>query len=149
MEGFGAVGADGGGCAVGVQGDVPAPAVDRDKVVEPAEQREVGEGVPAAVFPVHEVVDVAAGGGGVAAGEPAVLVPQADCAAEVDGDGVEGAGDVERQADGGAAGPESLRRSRAACPAGPDSSAMAWLRMPSGSSAAAAVRSGGSPAGGR
>ncbi len=72
--------------------------------MEPAEQGEVGEGVPAAVFAVHEVVDVAAGGGQVTAGEPAVQVPQADGAAQVDGDGVEGAGDVEGEADRGGGG---------------------------------------------
>src|SRR5215471_575002 len=45
VEGFAAVGADGGCCAVGVQGDVPAPSMDGYLVMEPAEQREVGQGV--------------------------------------------------------------------------------------------------------
>jgi len=94
VEGFGAVGADGGGGAVGVEGEVPAPSVDGDEVVEAAEQDEVGEGVAAAVFAVGDVVDFAAGGGQVAAGEPAVLVSFADCSAQVDGDGVDGGGDV-------------------------------------------------------
>jgi hypothetical protein len=62
VEGALPVGAGGGGGGVGVQGDVPALAVDGDEVVEAAEQGEVGEGVPAAVFAVDEVVDVAAGG---------------------------------------------------------------------------------------
>ncbi len=43
------------------------------------------EGVPSAVFAGGDVVHVAGGGGGVAAGEPAVPVPFADRAAQVAG----------------------------------------------------------------
>jgi len=79
---------------------LPAPPVDRDQMVEPAEQGEVGQGVPAAAFAVLDVVDFAAGGGQVAAREPAVLVAFADRASQVHRDGVEGGGDIQRQADG-------------------------------------------------
>src|SRR5215510_11246173 len=100
VQGLAAVGADRCCGAVGVEGELPAPAMYRNEVVEAAEQGEVGQGVPAAVFAVLDVVDFAAGGGQVAAGEPAVPVAFADRAAQVDGDGVDGGGDVQRQADG-------------------------------------------------
>ena len=38
VERFGAVGADGGCCAVGVEGELPAPPVDRYEVVEAAQK---------------------------------------------------------------------------------------------------------------
>ena len=44
VQGAGAVGAGGGGGAVGVQAQYPAPAVDRDLVVEPAERDQIMQG---------------------------------------------------------------------------------------------------------
>jgi hypothetical protein len=58
---------------VGVEGLVPAAAVD-EGVVTAAQQHQVREGVVAAVRPGDHVVDVAPGGGGGAGGEPAALV---------------------------------------------------------------------------
>src|SRR5689334_9973063 len=76
VENLGPVLVPGGGGAVGVQHDGPAVAVDLHLVVEPAEQRAVPDGGLAAVGLMGQVVDLAPGGGLVAAaGEPAVLVP--------------------------------------------------------------------------
>src|SRR5215469_12985775 len=105
VQGLGSVGADGGCCAVGVEGELPAPPVDGDEVVEPAEEGEVGQGVPAAVFAVLDVVDFAAGRGQVAAREPAVPVAFADGAAQVHRNGIDSGGDVQRQTDGGSGDP--------------------------------------------
>jgi hypothetical protein len=59
MQDFGAVGAAGGSGAVGVQGDGPAPLVNRDLVVEEAVQgAAVDAGFPA-VGQVGDVVDLA------------------------------------------------------------------------------------------
>jgi len=72
--------------------------VDDDLVVEEAEQGAVGDAGRPAVGLVAEVVHLAAGGGLVAAaGEPAVLVPQDDGAADRGRD-VPGHPDVQRQA---------------------------------------------------
>ena len=57
------VGCGGGGGAVGVAGDVPAPPVYRDLVVEPAVQAEVAQAGGAALGPRDQVVDLADGGG--------------------------------------------------------------------------------------
>src|ERR1700681_525133 len=48
VQGAFAVGAGGGGGAVGVEGDLPAPLVDGDEVVEGAEQDQVSQGGGAA-----------------------------------------------------------------------------------------------------
>src|SRR5580658_6264705 len=79
VQDLGAVGVPGGGGAVGVQDEGPAPAVDGDLVVEEAEQDAVCDAGGAAVGLVPDVVDLAGGGGlGAAAGPPAVLVAQGD-----------------------------------------------------------------------
>src|ERR1700730_16898011 len=58
VQDFGAVGAAGGGGAVGVQGDGPGPMMDRDVVVKEAIQRAaVHAGLPA-VGQVGHVVDL-------------------------------------------------------------------------------------------
>jgi hypothetical protein len=58
-----AVGAAGFGGAVGVEDEGPAEAVDADLVVVLAEHDEVGQAGLAAVGAVHDVVDLASGGG--------------------------------------------------------------------------------------
>ena len=71
---FGAVRAPGGGGAVGVHGDGPAPAVDRDLVVEGAVQAAVPDAGLAAVGLVGEMFDLAGGGGLAAAAEIVMIV---------------------------------------------------------------------------
>src|SRR5215472_13775619 len=88
------------GGAVGIEGELPAPSVDGDEVVEGAEQAAVGDGGVAAVGPSAQVVDVTGDGGLVAAGEAAVVVAAGDSPAEVGGD-VGGGAHVQRQADRG------------------------------------------------
>src|ERR1700722_1765885 len=77
VQDFGAVGVPGGGGAVGIQDQGPAPPVDHDLVVEKTQQDALpGAGVAAVGF-VLDVVHLARGGGlGAAAGPPAVLVPE-------------------------------------------------------------------------
>src|SRR5579859_1800987 len=106
VEDLGAVGAAGGGGAVGVQGDFPAPLVDRDPMVEEAVQRAaVHAGLPA-VGQVGDVVHFARRRGLVAAAGPAaVLVAQDDRAADRGGD-AGGVPDVQRQGRPGEAGAE-------------------------------------------
>jgi hypothetical protein len=58
VQDFAAFGAAGGGGAVRVQGDGPAPLVDRDLMVEPAEQRAAADAGGAAVGQVGHVVDL-------------------------------------------------------------------------------------------
>jgi len=66
-ENLGAVGAAGSGGAVGVQGNFPAPLVDRDMVVEETVKcTAVYAGLPA-VGQVGDVVDLTGRGGLVAA----------------------------------------------------------------------------------
>src|SRR5215470_1217520 len=89
-----AVGSAGFGGAVGVQGELPAAAVDAHVVVELAQQDAVADAGVAAVFLVPEVVHVAPGGGAAAARPGAAPVPQQHGAADVGGDGV-GVADVE------------------------------------------------------
>src|SRR6516164_3957089 len=96
-----AVRAGGGGGAVGVQGQGPAPAVDDDLVVERAQGDQVPQGGRAGLGAGDQVVDVADAGGLIAAGEGAVAVPDDDRAAQVDRDGLAGRADVQRQADRG------------------------------------------------
>ena len=99
VEGALFVGAGGGGGAVGVQGEVPAPAVDGGEVVEGAEQDQVVQAGGAAVAAGSEVVGLAGGGALAAAGEPAAAVPGDHGAAQVIGDGLGRFADVQRQAD--------------------------------------------------
>src|SRR5215470_20226498 len=94
-----AAGSAGLGGAVGVQDDLPAPAVDAHVVVELAQQDAVADAGRAAVFLVPDVVHVAPGGGPAAARPGAAPVPQQHRAADVGGDGV-GVADVEREAGG-------------------------------------------------
>ena len=65
------------------------------------------------------MVHVAAVGGHVAAGEAAVLVAFADGAAQVHGDGVVAAGDVQRQAEGGGGPAGELVAEQGGAAAGP------------------------------
>src|SRR5579859_2017574 len=101
MQDFGAVGVPGGGGAVGVQDQGPAPAVDHDLVVIAAEQDAVFEAGVAAVGFVLDVVDLARGGGLVAAARPAAaLIAQDDRVADAGRDGA-GVADVQWQARAG------------------------------------------------
>src|SRR5579864_2640414 len=105
-EDFGAVGAAGGGSAVRVQGDGPAPLVNRNVVVEKTEQRAIPHRGGAAVGLVGQVVHLTRGGGLVAAAGPAaVLVPQDDRAADRGRD-VRAAAHVQRQRRAGQPGAE-------------------------------------------
>ena len=70
----GAVGADGGGGAVGVEDEFPPPAVDGYEVMKRAREAAVLQRGRAAFGPGCQVMDVAGGGAAVAAGEAAVLV---------------------------------------------------------------------------
>jgi WD40 repeat protein len=120
VDDLGLVLVPGGGGAVGVEDDGPAPLVDDDLVVKEAEQGAVGDASRAAVGLVAQVVHLAAGRGLVtAAGEPAVLVPQDHRAADRGRD-VPGHSDVERQA--GPAQP------RAELPAAQEARQPAWPR---------------------
>src|SRR5215472_16896582 len=84
--------------AIGVEDEFPAEAVDADLVVILAQQDEVSQAGLAALGPGDDVVDLAGGGGHVAAtGPAAVPVAENDGAADVVGD-VLGVGDVQRQA---------------------------------------------------
>src|SRR5689334_12239661 len=94
-----AVGAAGFGGAVGVQDDLPAPAVDADVVVELAQQDTRIDAGLAAVFLVGDVVHVAPGGGPAAARPGAAPVAEQHGAADVRGDAL-GVADVQRQAGG-------------------------------------------------
>ena len=78
----------GGGGAVGVQDESPAPAVDAYVVVELAQQHAVGGAGLAAVFLVPQVVHVAPGGGPPAARPGAAAVAEEDGAADAGRDGV-------------------------------------------------------------
>src|SRR5579859_6737616 len=74
VQDLGAVGVPGGGGAVGVQDELPSPAVDDHLMMVKTEQNAVFDAGGAAVGLVPDVVDLAAGGGlGAAAGPPAVL----------------------------------------------------------------------------
>src|SRR5215475_5277145 len=88
-----------GGGAVGVQGQLPAPSVDADVVVELAQQHAVLDAGVAAVLLVPQVVHVAIDGGPAAARPGAAPVAQQHRAADVGGDAV-GVADVEGQAGG-------------------------------------------------
>jgi hypothetical protein len=100
VQGAFSVGAGGGGRAVAVQGNGPAPSVDGNKVVEAAQEQEIGQRGRAAAGPGDYVVHLAARGLLAAAGEGTVPVPADDGAAQVRRDGAGGGTDVERQADG-------------------------------------------------
>jgi hypothetical protein len=56
VQGPGAVGAGSGDGAVGVQRDGPSPPVDRDEVVEGAQERQVGQAGRAALGAGDDVV---------------------------------------------------------------------------------------------
>ena len=83
VQDFGLVLVPGGGGAVGVQDQGPAPAVDHDLVVEPAKKHAVFDASRAAVGLVLGVVDLARLGGLVAPPGPlAVPVAQGDRVAD-------------------------------------------------------------------
>jgi len=90
------LGAMGGGGAVGMQNQLPAPAVNTDIVVELAAQDTPADGGIAAVFLVMQVVSVAVGGGAIAARLRAFPVAEQDGLADVPRDAVRPA-DVQRQ----------------------------------------------------
>jgi hypothetical protein len=97
VQDFGAVGAAGGGGAIGVQGDGPAPLVNGNMMVKEAVQGAAVDAGLAAVGQVGHVVHLAGGGGLVAAAGPAaMLVPQDHRAADRGGD-LRGVPDVQRQ----------------------------------------------------
>src|SRR5215831_11456969 len=87
------------GGAVGVEDQLPAPAVDAHVVVELAQQHAVADAGLAAVLLVPQVVHVAIDGGPAAARPGAAPVAQQHRAADVGGDAV-GVADVQRQAGG-------------------------------------------------
>ena len=89
VQDFRFVGVPRGGGAVGVQDQGPAPPVDDDLMVEETQQDAVFGAGLAAVGLVPDVVDLACGGGLVAAaGPPAVLVAQDDGVADPGRDGL-------------------------------------------------------------
>src|SRR6266571_3439359 len=91
-----AAGGDGLFAAVGVEDEFPAEAVDADLVVILAQQYEVLQAGLAALGPGDDVVDLAGGGGLVAAAGPAAVpVAEDDGAADVVGD-LLGVSDVQR-----------------------------------------------------
>jgi Beta-lactamase len=98
VEDFGAVGAAGGGGAVGIERDGPALLVDGHVVmVKAIKCAAVHAGLPA-VGQVDDMVHLTGRGGLVtAAGPAAVLIAQDDRAADRGGD-IGGAADVQRQA---------------------------------------------------
>src|SRR5215831_4122950 len=112
------VGAAGLGGAVGVQDELPAPAVDEHVVVELAQQHAVLDGGLAAVLLVPQVVHVAVHRGPAAARPAAAPVAQQHRAADVRGDAV-GVADVQRQAGVLYGASRSWVRRYAASPAGP------------------------------
>jgi hypothetical protein len=98
VEHLGLVLVPGRGRPVGVQDQGPAPAVDRDLMMEPAKKNAVLDGRGAAVGLVPGVVDLARLGGLVAPARPlAVLIPQGDRVADPRRDRL-GVADVQRQA---------------------------------------------------
>ena len=117
VELLGFVFVPGGGGAVGVQDQGPAPAVDHDLVVEPAQKHAVLDAGRAAVGLVPGVVDLARLGGLVAPPGPlAVLVPQGDRVADPGRDRL-GVPDVQRQAGAVQAGAELAAAQEAGQPA--------------------------------
>ena len=104
-----AAGSAGFGGAVGVQGDLPAPAVDADIMMKLAQQHAVAGAGRAAVFLVPDVVHVAPGGGAAAARPGAAPVAEQHGAADVGGD-VLGVADVEGQAGGVPGGLEACQQ---------------------------------------
>lgn len=92
-----APGGAGGDSTVGVDGYLPAVAVDAHVVVEPAEQLQVRQAGLASVGSRRDMVRLAGGGRLVAAGPGAVAVASDHGSTEVVGDRV-GLADVEGQA---------------------------------------------------
>ncbi len=111
--------------AVRVQDQRPAPPVDDDVMVEPAQEHAILDaGFPAA-SPVLDVVDFTCGGGLPAATGPlAVLVPEPHRVPDPGRD-VLTEPDVQRQARPTEPGPSWRRRRNDASPPGPDSRSMA------------------------
>src|SRR5215471_15170003 len=84
----GSVGADRGGGAVGVEANGPAPFMDHDEVMEPAQKEQISEGCRAAMGPGCDVVHVADRWRLVAARSGAVRVPEDDSATQMRRDGL-------------------------------------------------------------
>ena len=95
-----AAGAGGGGSAIGVEADFPAPAMHGYKVMKRAEQLKIIEAGRAALAARDDVVGLAGCGRLGAAGEGAVLVAQGHGAAQMGRDGIGRSADVEGEADG-------------------------------------------------
>src|SRR5215470_16866115 len=91
-----AVRAGGGGRAVGMQAQGPAPAVDDGQVVKGAQGDQVGQDGGAARRAGDEVMDLAAAGGLLATGEGAARMAGGHGAAEMGGDGRFGLAGVQR-----------------------------------------------------
>jgi hypothetical protein len=99
VQGAGTVRTGGRGGAVTVQGEFPAPPVDRGEVVEAAQRHEIGQAGRPAAGSGDDVVDVAHAGGLVAAGKGAVRMAGGHRAAQVRGNGLARRADVQGQAD--------------------------------------------------
>src|SRR5580698_3717563 len=80
--------ADHGRGAVGVEGNGPAPPVNRDQMVKPAQQQQIPQAGRTAVLSVLDVVNVARRGWLLTAGEPAVLVAHVNRTTQVSRDGL-------------------------------------------------------------
>ena len=119
VQHLGFAGVPGGGGAVGVQDQRPAPSVDDDLMMKPAQQHAVLDAGGAAVFLVPDVVDFAGAGGLVAFSGPlAVLVSEGDGVADPGRDGL-GKPDVQRQARPAQPGAELPAPQEDASPPGP------------------------------
>jgi hypothetical protein len=90
-----AIRADGGGGAIGVKVQRPAPAVDDDEVMESAQWHQVVQRRGPAFGAGNHMVDLAQAGGVVAAGERAARMAGGRGAAQVGGDGWLGLADVQ------------------------------------------------------
>src|SRR5258708_20891020 len=89
----------GGGGAVGVEDEFPAPPMDGHQMMEGTQQAAVIDAGGAAFGPRDHMMDVAAGGPLVAAGEPAVRIPAGDSPAQLTPAGAGGVTDVPGHAD--------------------------------------------------
>ena len=113
------VGCGGGGGAVGVAGDFPAPAVNDDDVMKSAKHCQVPQRGRAALGPGDQMVDLADRRGLLAAGEPAFFVPLDDGFAQVRGDGAGGAAEVQRLGQAGEPGGQQVAAQVGREPGGP------------------------------
>ena len=98
MQVPGVVGTRGGDGAVGVQGDGPAPAMDRDQAVKTTQKQQIGKTVRSACGTGDEVMWLTGGRPLVAAREPATSVADDDGPAQVRRDGIGSGADIQQQA---------------------------------------------------